>query len=131
MKPRLWSVVIATAICFFSGALIAQPKLPTKLTCEGELQNFPKNEKYNLKGIYIKIDDSTVAVGGSVGFDAAYKVSEQRDYIVFFVHPSDPLYRGSITRFSGELSLLNYEDLRENRLTTMLTAICSPAIPLF
>lgn len=131
MKPRLQSVGIATIICFFSAAVIAQSNSPARLTCEGELRIFPKGEKYDLEGIYVKIDNSTIEVRRAVGFDGEYTISKPKDYVVFFVSPDNALLEGSLTRFSGNLSLMKWTDQQQRQLAEQVTAVCVPAKPLF
>jgi len=131
MKPRFYSAGIAIAICFLSAAVIAQPNSPIKLTCEGELQKFSTDEKYKLKGIYVKIDGSTIEVGGAVGFDGEYTISKPKDYIVIFVTRDNILLEGSLKRFSGDISLLRWTDQQQRQLAERVTAVCVPAIPLF
>ena len=131
MKSRFQTACTATAIYFLSAATIAQPHSPTKLTCDGEFQKFSEDQKYILKGIYVKIDGSTIEVVGAIGFDVEYTISKPKEHIVFFTSPGNALLEGSLKRFSGELSLLKWADDQKRRLTEQVTALCVPAKPLF
>jgi len=121
----------ASALCY------AQDAGTTKLQCEGTYTNFayPDMRDVPIKGIYVEVSGDRVKVLGTTAFDASYSVITRREDGLGFRHESNPLYNGFLSRFSGELTVMEkgaiVKDGVMSQLKQILNAVCRKAKPLF
>jgi hypothetical protein len=84
----------------------------TNLVCEGKYQNLRSEAETKLKDAIISISDDEIIINGIHGFanpEEKYRITIKNDVHLFFQHPNDSNYKGSINRYTGAIYLTEHE----------------------
>jgi hypothetical protein len=129
-------MIIVFILVSSSALCSAQDQSPIKLQCEGTYSDFSKPDIRDIpvKGIYIEISGNRVTVLGAPGFDSTYSVINRMENGLGIQLDSDRSYEGFLNRFSGELSLMEKDNIAKDgsyKIKQMLSAVCYKARSLF
>lgn len=130
IRNALIFVLCSPLLCF------AQATAASKLQCDGTYTDYVSTDMRNvpIKGIYVEVSEKKVKIVGAPGFDSPYVISSNAENGVGLQAVSNGDYQGFLNRFSGELSLTQRFDVKQDgtwKVKTAISAVCKKATPLF
>ena len=96
------------------GQATAQVTNPIFLSCTGQYNNFKTKEEFKLQNVIIKISNDEFIIDGipGLGMQEKYNATVKTETMIFFAHPIDQNFRGSLNRFTGFFNVSHQDSER-------------------
>jgi len=100
---------------------------PVDLSCEGKYYK-PNSEPIEVSDLLMKIFPDHIQLIGGLGFPKILKISKREENRLYFGTYGTDAYIGSISRFTGEFSLM---ESNEKRWIQMIQGYCKKSTQMF